>query len=328
MEPFKSLYFEISGTCNAKCPWCERGARNIGLLPKVYFPNPYISADKFYDTLLKLRKNNILHEDCCVNIYNWGEPALQDIVRIIKEFNYRVGISTNASHLMEFHGNDAMSHCHYFSISYPGFSQASYDKAHGFDFEKIKKNTWAIVRNLRASGMRKIPQIYMHIYNMHEMADCIKFCNALGIKYARTIAYFNSFEQISQYINNAMPYETLLKAKNALFLFPYENLHMYRPAGYVCPQYKILTLSHNGKLSSCCGCTLSDSAYGNSYEIADIDGLTLEDIAALPKSQPICKECKKYGIDYHENVLTHYTRCVVYLISQMASNPARPHGGA
>ncbi len=306
--PFKRVYFEISGTCNAICPWCERGARARKLLP----PLPpsqsptFISLDTFTHRLQDLLQRKIIDSDASIHLYNWGEPLLHphfnEIVTITKELGLSCGISTNGSHV--FDNPPDLSHLSHLCLSMPGFSQASYDHAHGFPFENTIKNIKTLILTAKAAGCPPSAiYIYGHIYrhNQHEVPLLKKFAKELGVTLQLCAANFNAFTFFTEYLQGKLPPKTLAKAKQDLFLFDPEKLKGLRPIDYQCPQFNYLTLSHTGKMSTCCGTQLGIK---EEYEFLDFDeypNLSLKDIYKMRKNSPACVHCQNNSLDWLVN---------------------------
>ncbi|MCS4454451.1 hypothetical protein JTT00_04835 [Clostridium botulinum] len=69
-------------------------------------------------------------------------------------------LSTNASKVILLDNNE-LKNLKYITFSMCGFSQKSYDKIHGFNFEQIKRNISEILDNFKKMGLR-----VMHMYHI------------------------------------------------------------------------------------------------------------------------------------------------------------------
>lgn len=59
----------------------------------------------------------------------------------------------------------------------PGFSQESYDKIHGFNFEKIKENIKKYANDMELAGVKDKMWVAYHMYqfNLDEIYDAYVF---------------------------------------------------------------------------------------------------------------------------------------------------------
>ena len=209
-----------------------------------------------------------------------------------------MGLSTNGSKVIK--SETSFSHLVNIKISMPGFSQASYDRIHGFDFEEIVSNIKKTVENLKASGVN--PHnicIYAHKYkfNEDEIPLIAKFAENLGVSFIDGYAFFNSFILAEQYLENRLQKDILDQAQKDLYLIQPKKLLKQRPKDFSCNQYNYLILSHTGKMSLCCCASISSK----DYELLDFDdynNITLEEIYQKRINSDTCKKCRKLGIDY------------------------------
>lgn len=306
-QPFETVFFEISGACNAICPWCERGGRARKMLPPLPLsksPN-FIGVEAFIHRLKDLLDRKIISERAIIYLYNWGEPLLNPdfykIVDSVRELGFNCGISTNGSRFLEDHAS--LSHVSHFCISMSGFSQETYDRVHGFPFEKTKRNIIKLVTAAKRAGCKPSRiQIYGHSYrfNQHEIPLMEAFATMLGVTFKTNEAYFNSSLFFTQYMQGELPPEILEKAKQELYLFDPTKISALRPNNYHCPQFDSLTLSHTGKMSLCCVTRLDTEE----YELLDFNehpNITLDDIYQIRKNNDACLLCQELGIDWVGN---------------------------
>ena len=121
---FKLIIIEISGACNAHCPFCVTGRGDIK-------PGKMMSLDLFKKTISRLKELDLVAQDCLFGLFNWGEPFLNPELNEILEFcadeNLKIGLSTNASTYKKL-SRKAIQAINFILISMPGFSQTAYDK--------------------------------------------------------------------------------------------------------------------------------------------------------------------------------------------------------
>ena len=296
-EMFKKIYFEISGRCNGKCPWCQTGIRNLRQSPN---RGGFIGPDRFARAVGYMLDEGIIGKDTLIILHNWGEPflnpSIQDIVHFLHEANLTFGLSTNASKFVEFQGSDLMERLRLFRFSMPGFSQSSYDRIHGFNFEMIKSNIAHILTNLRECGFRGEAQLAYHIYkfNQDELEPACQFASEHGINLLAYYAYLADFDVCMDYLSSKMPREQQEKASRELVLSYVEDLVAQMPQNYQCPQHTMLVLDEECNLLPCCIVGTDVGKYG----LGNLFDLSLDEIRSLKTDQPFCKGCLSTGQCY------------------------------
>ncbi|MCD6326612.1 hypothetical protein J7M28_03525 [bacterium] len=297
IEMFKKIYLEISGICNGKCPWCYTGIRNRR---KSSSSGGFIRPGDFARAIEYMLKRGIIGQDTLIILHNWGEPflnpSIKDIVRFLHESHLSFGLSTNASRLVEFEGSDLMDGLKLFRFSMPGFSQSSYDKIHGFDFDAIKGNIPRIISNLRECGFHGEAQIAYHIYqfNRDELEPACEFASELGINLLAYYAYLADFDDCINYLSGNMPRAEQERASMELVLSHVKELVAQMPPDYHCPQHDILVLDENYNLLPCCIVGTDVEKYG----LGNLFDLSLDEIRKLKTYQPYCKSCLSSGACY------------------------------
>ncbi len=305
------VYFEISDVCNALCPWCERGSRSRNLRPPISNTKSrgekFIPLSLFTNTIDFLLDKGLIAEGTSIRLFNWGEPLLHpqfyDIVNVLRDRNLFFQISTNGSIVLE--KKVPLINLERMYISMPGFSQKSYDRAHGFSFKKIVDNIQQSVEN--AKNALCSPSnifLYAHEYkhNKHEVEYIRKFSEHLGVSFLTGNAFFNCFEYSKQYIQNTLPEHILKQAQEELILVDRE--HYVKPENPnvskdTCPQLGILTLSHRGRPSVCCKVDLESEAY-ELFDFKDYPDITYEEINRIRKEHHFCQLCRVLGINRAE----------------------------
>lgn len=299
MKCFRSCTFEISGNCNAKCPYCITGTKN-SLNEQRINEKGFISVELFEAALKKLFDTGIIDHTTCFNLYNWGEPLLHpdlhEIIACLCRFDLIYGLSTNASKRViideKFTANLGS-----ITFSMPGFSQSSYDRIHGFNFVKIKENIASMVQDLRAAGFQKDIFIDYHIYqfNMHEISACAQFAQELGISFMPYFAFFNDWWQMQGWLNNTLTKEKFKKVSEDLFCFYIKDNLKNMPPNYRCPQFDMLVIDENANVLTCC-CLPKDHA---NYSIGNVLSDEISSILEKKEKQPICAQCLEAGLTHH-----------------------------
>lgn len=286
---FNRVYFEISGICNAKCYFCQTGQSNMNKIPTGRFVN----IEEFEKSMMYLREHGFINGEAVISLYNWGEPFLhpkiKDIILFLHNNNFHTSLSTNASKPVFFEKGNILKNLTNVTFSMPGFSQSSYDKIHGFNFIKIKKNIVDITKNFREAGFTGQFLIAGHIYqfNMHEILPMQDFAKEHGIQFLPSLAFINDFKRLRKYIQKELEYDYLDQASKALFLFYMEQIKK-TPDNYKCPQYSFLSIDSDCNVITCCGdSTVLDKVYKlKPNQINDW------------RSNGVCRECYSSGLCY------------------------------
>ena len=300
---FDSIAVDIVGFCNAKCKYCPAGN---DLTNKGKFIDPAL----FEQILQKLIEYRFYSHSTNFHIYCIGEPCLHPqintILRLLSKYNVRTTISTNASIVPAFE-RDALESVDRFLISVPGFSQSSYDKIHGFDFEIIKKNVIKLRKSVEelSDGRIKFDLSY-HIYqfNEAEMVPAKAFCNTYDIRFAPNYAVMLDKDQCLDYVTGDMSFEELKDISKEIFLGVLDQQIKDAPRNYCDFQSRFLSVNADGDIRICSGFHRRkdpDIVIGNL--ITD----HIDEIIWRKYHHPRCEKCIQAGL-----TLSRGYECKVY----------------
>lgn len=288
IKAFDTVYFEIAGFCNAKCPYCISGANRTSN-NKPSFLKPEI----FAESLKLLHRKHILSQDATINLYVWGEPflhpQLSELIAIANQYPYKIAFSTNASKVPVIDHN-FIKRLQSITFSCSGFSQKSYDRIHGLDFEQIKSNMLKIVGDCRKSGSRAAFLINYHLYqfNLEELKLAKAFSTENNISLKANYAILNNWTMTRQWIDGQLPANVMRRAACDLFNYKTEELLALAPADYKCPQYEYLVLDENANVCICCQTPKDDNFLcGNLLEG------NIEEILQRRRTSAVCQDCIK-----------------------------------
>jgi len=315
---YSKLYIEVSGVCNAHCPWCVTGIRSNGKTDE-----PFLSADRFEEVLLRLIDQKLINARAVISLYNWGEPYLNpelfEIIRRAGKLGFFCALSTNGAFLRPFE-SDLLSTVRSVTFSLPGFSSASSRRIHGLNFEQVLKNIEDCIASLKQVPNAVVPLMAYHVYqfNLAEIPLAAEFCAKRRINFCPSAAYFNNYYHSSAFRNDAMAAEVLKRAAADLMLDYVGQLIAERPADYRCPQLGYLTIDESCKILTCCGVPRTHP----DYTVGSVFDLTREQVLAARPRQAICRECGRLGVDYW---LHHpYTHKAVMILSRVRQDAPSP----
>ncbi|MEB2308208.1 MAG: radical SAM protein [Candidatus Brocadiaceae bacterium] len=296
MQSFKTVYFDIVGFCNAKCPYCHSGIHRIGRGNK-------IPVELFEKTLMKLLDKNVITKGTVISLYSWGEPFLyneiHNIINCINKLDLKYAVSTNASQV-PFIDKAFVKNLDHIVFSMPGFSQESYSRIHGFDFEDIIHNIVTIVKDCRNLGFKGTFTISYHVYkfNIEEIKKCEQFADDHEIVFRPYYAILNHWWMLQDFVNKRFSKVEADKVLRNIFnLEDIENKMKSSPKDYVCPQFNYLIIDENAHMITCCQLARNHKEYscGN---ILDTD---IEIILNKRKNHKVCRECVGSGLAYYLN---------------------------
>jgi len=296
-ERYHAIYFEISGICNARCAYCQSGVQRPA---KAKFVDPEL----FRGVLTRLLTEHVIQPGTVISLYNWGEPTLHPqlgtIVGIINALGLRYALSTNASRVPVI-DREFVRNLDHVIFSMPGFSQAAYDRIHGFQFAQITANIEHIVKGCRSQGFKGRFSISYHVYrfNVGEMKACERFADERGILFNPYFAILNHWWEINAYMNGSLPAERREAAERDLFTLEgmATILALAPQKGYRCPQNNYLNIDENGVIATCCQIARDHPDYG-------CGNAQQGDLAAalrLKGRKPVCSQCIGSGLAFYLN---------------------------
>jgi MoaA/NifB/PqqE/SkfB family radical SAM enzyme len=289
---------EISGVCNANCPYCAQRR-----LRREKHRGGYISA-AFFGRVL----DHLIDAGCIqwnvnpqVSLFNWGEPLLNpqinDILNCMKTRRLTAAISSNfikAPIIEPRH----LSTIGTVVISLSGFSQESYGRIHGASLDEVIGNFEAFYKQLREHSDQTSIVVSWHryVFNEHEMWDAFRYFDRPGVTFNPVVAYFNDAIEFIDFAKGRLSEERLKLARNDIHLESLTNsLHRHSKISgkFSCPAWDSLVIDETGQLLLCCGVTSRDS----NYVLGNILDMSSEEIwNAKSKCRGLCGECIKSGI--------------------------------
>lgn len=257
-----------------------------------------MKSETFQRLIERLFYLELVDKKTIIHLYNWGEPTLnpeiEKIIGIIAEHNLCCGISTNASKYVEINPS-LLNSISYLFISMPGFSQKSYDKIHGFDFQKVLDNVERYINYYGPS--RVFIPYHLYQFNIEEFPLALNFFSKKKVICLVYAAYFNDFNLAYSFLKGTMDNNTLKKASEQLLLYYVDDLIKKCPVDYTCPQFDKLVIDELENVLTCC-VVPKNNRY---YSIGSIFDLSSKDIHDKKTHQAICEDCLKSGLAYWMN---------------------------
>jgi MoaA/NifB/PqqE/SkfB family radical SAM enzyme len=290
IRTYDFVYFDIVGTCNARCRFCVTGTSNH---PK----GGIIEVDKFQKAIDLLFENKLIDCNTEFGLYNWGEPTLHPdlgkIINILKNKNLMYSLSTNAGRYVQYQP-EWFKNMKYMMVSMCGFSQESYNKIHGFNFEKVKTNIMSIVNVAENAGYdtSKIV-ILQHIYqfNTHEVPMLYEFSENLKVNFNPYYAFINDPMKLRKYINNTLEPQDWKEISQNIFCYFIQKRLDLHPRNQ-CRQFDILNLDEKGNILPCC-CLPRDHA---DYILTNIFDENFMEVLGKWQPTETCIECINAGL--------------------------------
>lgn len=296
MKPFRTVYFDIVGFCNARCPYCPTGRNKQKI-------GESIAPDTFKQILIKLQNAGAIDSKSVISLYNWGEPlihpGLHEIIGVVNSLNIKYAISTNAAKIPAVN-KDFIKNLNHVIFSMSGFSQSSYDRIHGFDLEKIKNNIVKFVNECRQHGFRGDFSISYHVYkfNTDEIKSCEDFASKHGIIFNPYYAVLNQWWEMSTFVNGEMPQEQVKEISEDIFgLDEIAETMKKTPADYRCQQFDYMIITENGDVPVCCQTPKSDPDFTCGNILSDEVGKIVE----RKENMRVCGNCIQSGLAFYIN---------------------------
>lgn len=303
---YDRITIEISDVCNAKCVWCYTGRKNRYGQKNTECKQHFMTALEFENGLKALIDNGILSPDAEIELYNWGEPLLDPeldgILAVIERYDMPFHLSTNCSCLKYFTGKH-LKNMTLFMVSLSGFSQGTYGKIHGFDFQRILDNIDTAADILNSRGLLHLMEINFHVYNfnIHEISAARKYFESRNIRFVARTAYFNDYYLFDGFLNGSLPAKTVSMAQRHLLTDLLSGEAALAPKKFACPQQSKIVVDDMWNLIPCCRLTKEE-------RLGNILDMTAEEIAKAKRSVSQCESCLENGQAYivHQELKFQY----------------------
>jgi MoaA/NifB/PqqE/SkfB family radical SAM enzyme len=250
----------------------------------------FLSSENFSDGLIFLRDKGVIDpKSTHMGLYSWGEPFLhpqfEEMMDVVSDLHFGYSLSTNASVVKEI-PRLALLKLMEIKFSMPGFSQTSYDKQHGFNFETICRNIIDTVNYIRWFTPSVSFSLVFQVYesNKHEMYEAQSFSNKLGMHFQPIWAHLTGLTMPT--MGPPQP--------NDFCVDVWDEIKRQQPPNWLCMQYDILVLDEYSNVVQCC---VSERSIP-SYVLGNIKEIDFENLRHLRESNPMCKQCIESGTGF------------------------------
>jgi len=288
-----TIYYEISGICNAKCTYCPTGSGVTKGRPARFIP-----PEEFSRGLNRLYELSLLTNDVFFGLFNWGDPLLHpqlnEILHILKEADQSFALSTNGSFIPKNLNSSLLDNLSYIRFSLPGFSQKSYDKIHRLDFEKVLQNIGILNELVPPDTLEVL--LYAYKFNTGEISRAFEYFSNKNIRFQVGMPHLMDYEDAVGYLTETIDPVKKQGIEDDLFTDHIKSLLLYKEDKKSCPylQNQLVIDEYNNVLTCC---VLSkNSEY---YTVGSLFELTKDEIFDVKtRGQPICSRCMSAGVPY------------------------------
>jgi MoaA/NifB/PqqE/SkfB family radical SAM enzyme len=292
-----AFFIEISGRCQAKCPYCLRERFQSRHSGEIMSPNLFEEILGHLSAIGLLKKGPAV-----INLFNWGEPflnpQLEDILFILKKKRLRAGISSNFFKLPTLNDTECLSAIQHVMFSISGFSQKSYGRIHGGSLERVLQN----FEKFYSMVLKYVPDIkininwHRYVFNEHELWDAYKYFQRPGIYFSPMVAYFNDPDTYISFAEGNLNEGILKKAEEDLFLHDLtkqiKECEQLKEKG--CPVKDWLVIDETGELLLCCMHYRDHPAVPS---LGDIRQMSADEIWNKKFSKnELCRKCSSSGV--------------------------------
>lgn len=282
----RGVGIEITGTCNAKCYYCQVGYDNLNHVR--HGKKAYLSVDEFQGIIRFLKERGFLTKGDRLMLNVWNEPCLHpefsEIIKVGHKEGCLMSLNTNGSIRPKLFDDFNAVSIGNVGFSMPGFSQASYNRIHQFDFEQIKSNIEWMVKTFRQRGCFGFFLIRFHIYrfNVDEIEPARKWAQSLGICFQPYYAYINDSFRMQQYLCGKLSDEYAVNVSRDLFMDQHCS-YVLRKKTRTCDMMRHVFIDTDGFVMYCC---LNSTRMGHLTDFRSHDQLL-----KAHRDSEICRKC-------------------------------------
>jgi len=290
-----TVYIDIFGACNLRCPSCP-----VSGGPNERAPKGLMSADMLGRILDKATAECAVSS---VGLFNWTEPllhpAVAEMVSVVKSRDLYCSISSNLNVMRDIEAVLAAG-LDWLRISVSGFGKESYAQTHrGGDIEAVKDNMRGLAEAVKRTGARTDIEVFFHRYigNIDDEVRMREFAEGLGFRFVAAWAQMMPVEKVLSYVDPENPEMMLAESdfevidRLALPLKDAVALTARYPVSHCPMQDDYLAIDVAGDVALCCAVS---NVSGN--RIGGFLDTPLADLQARKHAHPLCGKCMKQGL--------------------------------
>ena len=287
----KIILYEISGRCNARCPFCPTGSGRLN-----EHASRFIPVEEFRDGINRLYELNFLKKDTQVGLYNWGDPLLhpelEKIMSVLTDVDLNYSLSSNGSRFVPV-SPMYLDNLAVLRFSLPGFSQQSYDRVHGLQFGKVLEHIRQWIEVLPDFTVEIA--YFLYNFNYSEMKAAFEYFSDLKVVFNVKMPFLMDFYDASAVLSGRSNPERMEEISKYLHLEYIDAVKIQQPGDYLCPLLSSqLVIDEYNNVVTCCAI----SKTSNYYSLGSLISLDREQILGLKSSVPICRGCTRIGLPY------------------------------
>ncbi|MBQ3032871.1 MAG: radical SAM protein [Deferribacterales bacterium] len=293
--PFKQIYVEICGQCEAGCKYCPTGVKS-------HNTGSFIDLDLFEKIIKKLVDKGIYQKGTNnVCLCNWGEPLMHpnfdEILKIINKYDISYTFSTNGALLSKLDVNEEFyKNLSYMNVSLCGFSQKSYDRVCDLRFSEVRQNIEHLADKLNMSRVFNRLGLSYHIYqfNLEEIEPAIRFSRQINAGFNAFYAFIIDYWQQKGLHDNTWNWGKWREVASDIILGDtFNSVENNKSAAHCNRIGEELMVNEHGQLATCC-------CLPNNHPSFVVGDFIKDDTNKLLKEKgnmAYCKECLAKG--YH-----------------------------
>lgn len=291
------FYIEISGSCQAKCPYCvQKRLKQSNKFGGIMSPTLF---EKILDHLIRIEiiDKSVVDSIC---LFNWGEPFLNsninNILRILKEKQLYADISSNFIARPNI-DKKYISVIKSINFSLSGFSQDTYGRIHGAVLENVLNNFNDLYVLIKKYSPKTVINVSWHryVFNENEFWSAYKYFNKIDVDFAPVTAFLNDLLEMIESIEGELPESRKNQVEKDIFLRHIVKTvayHKQKSKNFHCPAWDHVVIDEIGQLLTCCGVTRYDS----DHVLGNILEMSAKEIWESKTSDPLCNKCIASGI--------------------------------